>query len=150
MGRGREGQVQGQRSLACAPGGGPTLPWTVPTSAQDTQRHAPPACRVSRGRTPRCWGLPASSQPLPAPGVRTLPGVSPLPPTLTPTSSAVASGQRSPIAHIHFIYTRLSSPGSLTGHILFFFPTPVKVGFHALFMIYGFPETCSPFGGEGK
>ena len=74
----------------------------------------------------------------------------PLPPTPTPTSSAVASGQRSPIAHIHFIYTRLSSPGSLTGYILFFFPTPVKVGFHALFMIYGFPETCSPFGREGK
>ena len=86
----------------------------------------------------------------PCSGVRTVPGVSPLVPTPTPTSTHVASGQHSPVTHIHFIYMGLSSPGSLTGYTLSFFPAPVKVGFHGLFTIYGFPETSSPFGEEGE
>lgn len=77
---GSEGQVHGRRGPACPPGGGPTLPWTVPTSAQDTQRPAPPACRVSEGWMPQCRGLPASSPPLPAPGSTLSLGSAPCPP----------------------------------------------------------------------
>lgn len=76
---GSEGQVHGRRCPACPPGGDPTLPWMVPTSAQDTQRPAPPACQASGGRTPQCGGLPASSPPLSAPGSAQTLGSSPCP-----------------------------------------------------------------------
>lgn len=49
----------------------------------------------------------------------------------------------------YFIDIYLSSPGSPIGYTLFLFPTPIKMGFHALLATYPFPEISHPCVGLG-
>lgn len=62
-------------------------------------------------------------------------------PTREPCSDALLSG-----ICLYFIYTHLSSPGSLTFTP---FPAPVKMGFHALFTINRYQKCAVRSAGRG-
>ena len=154
--QGPPGLAQGRHGQVCPPSGerGPAL-HRIPTTVRRTPAPGAPA---------RLWGVARmDTMALATPHLGlTVPTV-PAAATNRPTPcSGSPRPPRGPVHRHSQLWLQGTFPLLLT-YILFthicllqvasqetfhFFPTPVKTRFHALFMIYQFPEIPSTFGGE--
>lgn len=123
-------------------------PDTAPDGAHLCPGHSTMPCQPARRLEGRRRG--AGDTP-PPPGCSLLRGSAsslgsaPCPPPPQPWLQGSA-----PLLFTCILFARVCLLQGASQGTFYSFPTPVKAGFHALFMIYRFPETCSPFGGEGN